>query len=159
MKWDPAGTSTHNTTASASVALSHRERLTASVWVCFPSVRHSAFRVIGWVAPPCFLTSTSLACQARGSRSSASVPFYLFVFYLNPPSPSLFLLVISHSSIPSPDCPLAFPSFLSASSSSLAPPSPLPSVSLSSPLLGWQCGRLMNQTACDSLAWEWIWCG
>ena len=54
--------------------LCHTGRGWQSVWVCFPSVRHSAFRVIGWFEPPCFFTSTSLACQARGSRSSASVP-------------------------------------------------------------------------------------
>lgn len=76
-------------------------------------------------------------------------PFYLFIFYLNPLSPSLFLHIISHpfwfsplSTFPFiPGYPLTSPSLhlashLPLSVSSLQDPSPTPPVSLSSPLLG-----------------------
>lgn len=55
-------------------------------------------RVIGWFVPSCFLSNTSLACQARESGSSACVPL-LFICLLSesPCPPSLSLLIISHS--------------------------------------------------------------
>lgn len=164
MKWDPAGTSTQSATP-------------VFLWFCHTGrgrkgesedVSHLCYtQRSGWFEVVCFVSSTSLHVRHQTAADLPVRPFYLFIFLsaspIPPPSSSLLNLTSSGSLYPV----YSWLSFLSLhllslrhpALSSLCAPSLWPSVSPSSSLLGWRCGKLMNPCASDSLACEWTWCG
>lgn len=94
MKWDSGSTSTQNATVSVSVALSQKERQQERA-ICV------TLRVPGLVAGLCrYVSYWAPTCLVRHERAWVLLVccFYLFIFYLNPLSPSPFLLIFFHSS-------------------------------------------------------------
>lgn len=123
-------------------------------WLCHTAAcgTRSRSRVFPVFVPLWFFSRTSLTCQANKRWSPACVLLlFIQLFIWKPPfhlltvCPSWFLLAFPHVSIVTLQ-------YLPASVSWL-----LLSVSPSS-LPGWQCRKLTNHTACDVLAFEWIWC-
>lgn len=111
MKWDPAGTSTHNTTASASVALSHRERLTERLSM-FPICETLSVPGYWLVWAAMFLHEHQLGMSGTGEPEFCfcapciyssfiwipPLPLSFYLLYLIPPSPPQTVLSPLHLS-------------------------------------------------------------
>lgn len=154
MKWDPAGTSTQSATP-------------VFLWFCHTGreseyVSHLCYtQRSGWFEVVCFVSSTSLHVRHETAADLPVRPFYLFIFLSASPIP---LHLTSSGSLHPVYSWLSFLSLPLSSHRRPSLPSPRapslwPSVSPSSPLLGWQRGKLMNPCASDSLACESTWCG